>query len=68
MAAAMSARSTGWAAVTVTVPVGRSIETAATPGTAEISWVTARSQCEQVMPFTVKVVEPMNVRGVLDSM
>jgi hypothetical protein len=36
--------------------------------TAEISWVTARSQCEQVMPFTVNVVEPMNVRGVLDSM
>src|SRR4051794_33936296 len=34
----------------------------------EISWGTARWQWAQVMPVTVKVVEPMNVRGVLDSM
>jgi hypothetical protein len=30
--------------------------------------VTARWQCAQVIPVTVKVVEPMKVRGVLRSM
>src|SRR4051794_31168230 len=63
----MSARSTGGAAVTVTVPVARSTVTESTPSTPEISSVTARWQCAHVMPVTVKVVEPMKVRGVLDS-
>src|SRR4051794_41572466 len=63
----MSARSTGWAAVTVTVPLARSTETDSTPSRALISAVTARWQCAHVMPVTVKVVEPMKVRGVLDS-
>src|SRR3954447_20683195 len=63
----MSARSTGWAAVTVTVPLARSTVTDSTPSTALISAVTARWQCAHVMPVTVKVVEPMKVRGVLDS-
>src|SRR3954452_14576938 len=64
----MSARSTGCEAVTVTVPVVSSTETDSTPATELISSVTARRQCAQVMPVTPKVVEPMNVRGVLDSM
>src|SRR5919107_1319789 len=64
----MSARSTGRSAVTVTVPVARSTATDSTPSTAAISSVTARRQWAQVMPVTVKVVEPMKVRGVLDSM
>src|SRR3954468_13912919 len=63
----MSARSTGWVAVTVTVPLARSTVTDSTPSTALISAVTARWQCAHVMPVTVKVVEPMKVRGVLDS-
>src|SRR3954471_11128655 len=64
----MSARSTGWSAVTVTVPLARSTVTDSTPSTALISAVTARWQCAHVMPVTVKVVDPMKVRGVLDSM
>src|SRR3954470_11063619 len=64
----MSARSTGWAAVTVTVPLARSTVTYSTPSTALISAVTARWQCAHVMPVTVNVVEPMKVCGVLDSM
>jgi hypothetical protein len=64
----MSDRSTGQDEVTVTVPEAMSTETESTPGTAEISAVTARSQWPQVMPVTVNVVEPMNVRGVLDNM
>jgi alkaline phosphatase len=48
----------------VTVPLVTSTVTDATPSTAEISWVMARSQCAQGMPFTVKVVEPTKVRGV----
>src|SRR4051794_41560730 len=67
-AAAMSARSTGRSAVTVTVPLARSTVTDRTPSTAEISWVTARWQCAQLIPLTWKVVEPMNVCGVLESM
>src|SRR5919205_751154 len=63
----MSARSTGRAAVTVTVPVARSTTTDSTPSTAAISSVTARRQWTQVMPVTVKVVEPMKVWGVADS-
>ena len=38
------------------------------PDPGQISSVTARWQCAQVMPVTVKVVEPMKVRGVPDSM
>src|SRR3954452_12962496 len=64
----MSARSTGRSAVTVTVPLARATVTDSTPATAAISSLTARSQCAQVMPLTWKVVEPMNVRGVADSM
>src|SRR4051812_49614105 len=64
----MSARSTGWTAVTVTVPLARSTVTDSTPSTALISAVTARWQCAHVMPVTLKVVEPMKVWGVLDSM
>src|SRR4051794_33187294 len=64
----MSARSTGRSAVTVTAPLARSTATDSTPATAAISSVTARWQCSQVMPVTVKVVEPMKVRGVPDSM
>src|SRR3954454_5423742 len=60
----MSARSTGRSAVTVTVPLARSTVTVSTPPTAEISSVTARSQCAHVMPRTAKVVAPMKVRGV----
>src|ERR687886_496451 len=55
----MSARSTGRAAVTVTVPVARSTTTDSTPSTAAISSVTARRQWAQVMPVTVKVVGPV---------
>src|SRR3954447_5600247 len=63
----MSARSTGWGAAAVTEPVARSTVTDSTPAMAEISSVTARRQWSQVMPSTVKVVEPTNVRGVLDN-
>src|SRR3954469_9765530 len=55
-------------AVGGTVPRARSTVTDATPVTAAISSVTARWQCAQVMPLTWKVVEPMKVRGVPDSM
>src|SRR4051794_31480233 len=64
----MSARSTGSVVVTVTVPVARSTSTDRTPATAEISSVTARWQCAQVMPVTANVVEPVKVRGVSVSM
>src|SRR4051795_7680297 len=63
----MSARSTGWVAATVTRPVARSTVTDSTPATAEISSATARRQWSQVMRRTEKVVEPTNVRGVLDN-
>src|SRR3954465_1589674 len=66
----MSAQFTGRSAVTVTgtVPLGESPGTDSAPSTAAIFSVTARWQCPQVMPVTVKGVEPMKVRGVLDSM
>jgi hypothetical protein len=61
----MSARSTGVFALTVTVPLVKSTSTESTPGTAQISVVTACRQWSQVMPSTVKVVLPTNVRGML---
>src|SRR3954465_2292436 len=64
----MSARSTGRAAGTVTCGGAGAAVAESTPSTPEISSVTARWQWAQVMPVTVKVVEPMKVRGVLDSM